>query len=120
MPQSRKTQQESEAETRWDLAEKVLAGELTLEELPADMGAYTSFTIEDYVTQVGQGPIAGRGEELLAVSDGRVILTRKLWLREVNKLLNGEPLTEWKLPTEPFMPAKPPTAARTRQPEPAE
>jgi hypothetical protein len=45
----RKEQQEREAETRWDLAEKILAGEMTLEDLPDDMGAYTSFTIEDYV-----------------------------------------------------------------------
>lgn len=101
--QSRKNQQESEAETRWDLAEKVLAGEMTLEELPDDMGAYTSFTIEDYVTQVGQGPINGRGEEMLAASDGRVILTRKLWLREVSALLEGKPLTPWKMPAQPFV-----------------
>jgi hypothetical protein len=101
--ESRKNQQESEAETRWDLAEKVLAGEMTLEELPDDMGAYTSFTIEDYVTQVGQGPINGRGEEMLAASDGRVILTRKLWLREVSALLEGKPLTQWKMPSQPFV-----------------
>jgi 5,5'-dehydrodivanillate O-demethylase oxygenase subunit len=100
--QSRRQQQESEAETRWDLAEKILAGEMTLEDLPDDMGAYTSFTIEDYVTQVGQGPLAGRGEETLAVSDGRVLLTRRLWLREVGALLAGEPLTQWKIPSESF------------------
>ncbi len=117
---SRKTQQESEAETRWDLAEKVLAGEMTLEDLPDDMGAYTSFTIEDYVTQVGQGPIAGRGEEMLAVTDARVILTRRLWLREVNKLLAGEALKQWKLPEAPFMPAKPPSAEICGKREPAD
>ena len=93
---------------------------MTLEDLPDDMGAYTSFTIEDYVTQVGQGPIKGRGEEMLAVSDGRVILTRKLWLREVNAMLAGLPLKEWKLPDEPFMPARPPSAARSKEPAPAE
>ena len=92
---------------------------MTLEDLPDDMGAYTSFTIEDYVTQVGQGPIAGRGEEMLAVTDARVILTRRLWLREVNKLLTGEALKDWKLPGAPFMPAKPPSAARIKR-EPAD
>ncbi len=102
---NRKEQQEKEAETRWDMAEKILAGELTLEELPDDMGAHTSFTIEDYVTQVGQGPIKGRGEELLAPSDTRLILLRRIWLREVNALVEGRPLTDWKLPTEPFIPA---------------
>jgi 5,5'-dehydrodivanillate O-demethylase len=96
-------QQEEEDETRWDLAEKILAGEMTLEDLPDDMSAYTSFTIEDYVTQVGQGPVSDRGPELLSVSEARVILLRRLWLREVGALLEGKPLTDWKIPNEPFV-----------------
>ena len=100
---ARKEAQEREAETRWDLAEAVLAGEMTLEDLPADMSAYTSFTIEDYVTQVGQGPIATRGEELLTVSEERLVMLRRLWLREVSALVEGRPLTDWKLPSEPFI-----------------
>ncbi len=99
---SRTEQQEGEAETRWELAEKILAGEMTLEELPDDMGAYTSFTIEDYVTQVGQGPVKGRGPEHLAPSEARIILLRRLWLREVNALVAGEPLTDWQIPAEPL------------------
>jgi 5,5'-dehydrodivanillate O-demethylase len=101
--QSRKRQQESEAETRWDLAEKILAGEMTVEDLSQDMGAYTSFTIEDYVTQVGQGPLKGRGEEQVAVSEERLIMLRKLWMREVAAMLEGKPLTEWKMPVRPFV-----------------
>ena len=99
---SRKQQQEAEAETRWDLAEKILAGEMTLEDLPEDMGAYTSFTIEDYVTQVGQGPIKGRGAEFLAPGDEGPLFQRRLWLREVNAFAQGKPLTEWVLPAEAF------------------
>ncbi len=95
--------QETEAENRWDLAEKILAGEMTLEDLPDDMSAYTSFTIEDYVTQVGQGPVRGRGEELLAPSDMRLVMLRRLWLREVSAMLAGKPLTDWRMPTEPFI-----------------
>lgn len=98
--------QEREAETRWDLAEKILAGEMTLEDLPDDMSAYTSFTIEDYVTQVGQGPVRGRPPELLAPSEGRLMLLRRLWLREVSALVEGRPLTDWRMPTEPFFPAR--------------
>jgi 5,5'-dehydrodivanillate O-demethylase len=104
--QSRKRQQESEAETRWDLAEKILAGEMTVEDLPQDMGAYTSFTIEDYVTQVGQGPLKGRGEEQVAVSEERLIMLRKLWMREVAAMLEGRPLTDWKMPMRPFVQAE--------------
>jgi 5,5'-dehydrodivanillate O-demethylase len=94
--------QEVEAETRWDLAEKVLAGDLTLEEIPADIGGYTAFEIEDYVTQVGQGPIAGRGREHLGFNDIKVNLIRRLWLKEVSALIEGRPLTEWKIPAEPY------------------
>lgn len=102
---TRYEQQEAEAETRWDLAEKILAGEMTLEGLPDDMGAYTSFTIEDYVVQVGQGPVRTRGPELLSVSEARVILLRRLWLREVSALVEGRPLTEWQMPAESFVSA---------------
>jgi len=98
-----RAQQEEEDETRWDLAEKILAGEMTLEDLPDDMSAYTSFTIEDYVTQVGQGPLRSRGPELLSVSEERIILLRRLWLREVNALVEGLPLTDWKMPATPFV-----------------
>jgi 5,5'-dehydrodivanillate O-demethylase len=100
--QSRKEQQEREAEIRWDLADKVMAGEMTLEDLPDDMGGYTSFTIEDYTTQVGQGTIAERGPELMAPSDEGPLFHRRLWLQEVNAMAEGRPLTEWKLPAEPF------------------
>jgi 5,5'-dehydrodivanillate O-demethylase len=99
---SRKEQQEAEAEIRWDLADKVMAGEMTLEDLPDDMGGYTSFTIEDYCTQVGQGPLKGRGDELMAVSDEGPLFHRRLWLQEVNALVEGKPLTDWRLPSAPF------------------
>ena len=94
--------QEAEAEKRWDLAKKVLAGDLTLDELPADISAYTSFSIEDYCTQVGQGPIAGRGREQLGRTDTKIVLIRRLWLKEVSALLEGRPLTQWDIPTEPY------------------
>jgi 5,5'-dehydrodivanillate O-demethylase len=99
---SRTEQQEAEAEIRWDLAEKVLAGEMTLEDLPDDIGGYTSFTIEDYCTQVGQGPVRGRGKEMLAKGDEGPVFQRHLWLREVNAMMEGRPLTDWTLPAEPF------------------
>jgi 5,5'-dehydrodivanillate O-demethylase len=95
-------EQEEEHDTRWDLAEKILAGEMTLEDLPADMTAYTSFTIEDYCTQVGQGPVRGRGVENLAPTDARLVLMRRLWLREVGALASGRKLTQWNIPTEPL------------------
>ncbi len=100
--EARYRQQEAEAETRFDLAEKILAGEMAIEDLPEDMGAYTSFAIEDYVTQVGMGPLKGRGKEMLAATDVKLVLLRRLWLREVNALVEGRPLTDWTLPAEPL------------------
>ena len=100
--ESRYTQQEAEAEIRWDQAEKILAGEMTLEDLPADMGAYTSFAIEDYVTQVGMGPLSERGVEHLAATDTKVAMLRRLWLREVSALLEGRPVKQWRLPEAPL------------------
>jgi len=93
---------EAEAEDRWDLAEKILAGEMSIEELPDDLSAYTSFAIEDYVTQVGQGPVSERGPERLGRTDAKPILLRRLWLREVSALVDGRPLTNWQIPTVPI------------------
>lgn len=100
--ESRYTQQEAEAETRWDIAKKIIAGEMTPEDIPDEIGAYTCFAIEDYAVQVGQGPIAGRSQEHLGSTDVKVILIRRMWLREVNAMMEGKPLKEWKIPTEPF------------------
>jgi 5,5'-dehydrodivanillate O-demethylase len=97
-----RTTQEEEADTRWDLAAKVLAGEMTLEELPDELSAYTSFAIEDYTTQVGQGPIATRSKEHLGRTDAKPIINRRLWLREVTAMLEGRPLTDWQLPATPL------------------
>ena len=94
--------QESESEERWDLAAQVMAGELTLEELPDALSAYTSFAIEDYVTQVGQGTVSGRGQERLVGTDAKLILLRRLWMREVSALIEGRPLTRWEIPAKPL------------------
>ena len=102
--EARYSQMEEDAETRWDLADKVLAGEMTLEDLPADLQANTCFIIEDYVTQVGQGPVCGRGPELLAQTDAKLLLLRKIWLREIGAMLDGRPLTDWTVPPESLRP----------------
>ena len=92
----RAEEQERQVDVRWDLADKILAGEMTLEDLPQDMDPYTSFAIEDYVTQVGQGAIRGRDKEMLGSTDVKPVLLRRLWLRELTAMLEGKPMTEWK------------------------
>lgn len=63
---------------------------------------------QDYVAQVGQGPIADRENEHLGQSDLGVITLRKIFTREMNALREGRPLKEWKrlmksieMPTQP-------------------
>jgi 5,5'-dehydrodivanillate O-demethylase len=102
--EARYTQMEADEEVRWDLADKILAGEMTLEELPPDMQANTCFIIEDYVTLVSQGSIAERGIEWLARSDAKPILLRQMWMREIDALLAHRPLKQWKIPENSLRP----------------
>jgi 5,5'-dehydrodivanillate O-demethylase len=106
----RREEQEPEAETRWDVAEAILRGDLAIEEIPDDVSHYNGFAIEDYVTQVGQGRI-DRAREHLGRQDVKVILKRKLWLRDLKALAEGRPPTAWMIPAEPLLPQT--------QPEPA-
>jgi 5,5'-dehydrodivanillate O-demethylase oxygenase subunit len=51
--------------------------------------------IQDYATQVGQGPVELRKQEWLGRSDRALILIRKLWERELQALESGTPLKQW-------------------------
>jgi 5,5'-dehydrodivanillate O-demethylase len=102
--EARYTQMEADEEVRWDLADKILAGEMTLEELPPDMQANTCFIIEDCVTLVSQGAIAERGTEWLARSDAKPILLRQMWMREIEALLADRPLKQWTIPEKSLRP----------------
>lgn len=53
------------------------------------------FSVEDYLTQVGQRPIAPRQHEQLGRIDQGVILLRKIWQRELAALATGRPLKKW-------------------------
>jgi 5,5'-dehydrodivanillate O-demethylase len=91
-------QLEKDAITRWDLADAVLAGDMRIEDLPSELGPATCFMVEDYVTQVGQRTVAGRGREHLGTVDVKPILLRRLWLRDVAAMLDGRSLTNWTIP----------------------
>ncbi len=98
----RAAEQEAEAAVRWDLAEKILAGEMTIEEIPDEVSHYNGFIIEDYVTQVGQGPIRDRTHERLGRNDVKPIFIRRLWRRELRALAAGQPLMDWQAPRQPL------------------
>lgn len=51
---------------------------------------------------LGVGPQRGRPPEHLAPTDAKPILLRRIWQREITKLLAGEPLKEWRIPAAPL------------------
>jgi 5,5'-dehydrodivanillate O-demethylase len=77
------------------LAESVLAGEICIEDLDANLSTFDLFWIEDYVTAVGQGAFADRHNERLGQTDRGVILIRKIFDRELSALAKGGELTPW-------------------------
>ncbi len=81
-----------------DLAEKVLAGEMHVDELNDYRGKTKVVSAQDYVSQVGQGAIVDRSNEHLGRTDVGVILLRKMWTRELRALAEGRPLKQWKRP----------------------
>jgi len=86
----------SQTQIHWrDIAKKVLAGDIDLRDV---VDHDELVTIQDYVTQVGQGAVANREGERLGHSDVAVVLLRRLWQREVRAMTEGRPLTQWQIP----------------------
>ncbi len=78
--------------------EKVLSGELRIEDMDRRFNSYYSFLIEDYTVQVGQGTVADRENEQLGRVDVGLILMRKIWEREVAAFADGRPTKAWTIP----------------------
>jgi 5,5'-dehydrodivanillate O-demethylase len=77
------------------MADAVLAGKLSIHEIEDRPDLVN---IQDHVAQEGQGAIPDRNAERLGRSDTAIILTRKIWLRELRALSEGQPLKNWTLP----------------------
>jgi 5,5'-dehydrodivanillate O-demethylase len=85
--------------------------------MPAENVGETSTALigaQDYIVQVGQGPIVDRSQERLGKSDEGVILLRKLFWRELDAIKKGLPGKAWKvrrgfarLPVPPNVPPSP-------------
>jgi 5,5'-dehydrodivanillate O-demethylase len=72
----------------------ILAGKMRLEDVKDR--THIEF-IQDYIAQVGQGPIETRDHEVLGKSDASVVLWRRIWRRELKALQEGKPLKQWQL-----------------------
>lgn len=84
-----------------ELADRILRGEITLEEAKASMTSHDphyEVFLEDHVTQIGQGVIADRSAECLGIADVGVKLIRQLWFEELERVLRNEPPHRWATP----------------------
>jgi 5,5'-dehydrodivanillate O-demethylase oxygenase subunit len=77
-----------------ELDAAVLRGDIRIQDLEGDDKANIVW-VQDYAVQVGQGPIELRQYENLGRSDMALILQRKIWVRELQALADGKPLTPW-------------------------
>jgi hypothetical protein len=75
-------------------ARAILNGEMEISDI--DLDTVKLVYLQDDIAQLGVGSIWERGDERLGHSDVGPILQRRLWLRELNKMANGEPLTQWR------------------------
>ena len=81
------------------MGDDVLLGKVSFQDLDNFFKDKISLVhAQDYVAQVGQGPLADRAREHLGRSDVGVILFRRIWERELRALAEGRPLKKWLLP----------------------
>ena len=78
-----------------ELGERVLHGKAKIKNLTG-ADNYELSRIEDYVAQVGQGPIADQRQFHLGRNDAAVILFRQIWERELCALSGGQPNKQWR------------------------
>ena len=83
---------ERQSESPADVAERVLRGEIRIQDLKDRTDVQL---LQDDVAMVGQGRIADRTNERLGRSDVSVILQRKIWERELRALADRRPLKQW-------------------------
>jgi len=93
--QKRKAAEDIDPAVLYAVAEDVLAGKTSIEELGERFTYYQQFYIEDYVTEVGQGAIADRQAEHLWGRDIQLVVKRRIFQRELKAIAEGRPLTQW-------------------------
>ena len=77
-----------------EIGEAVLRGDMRIQDIEGPERSNIVW-IQDYATQVGQGPLELRKKEMLGRSDRALILIRKIWERELQALAEGKPLKQW-------------------------
>lgn len=80
------------------LTEDVLAGKIRVQDIDPNYPGL--FVVQDNVALAGQGRIVDRSRDRLGQSDKGIILLRKLWARELEKIAQGRPIKNWCRPKE--------------------
>jgi 5,5'-dehydrodivanillate O-demethylase oxygenase subunit len=78
------------------LVRDTLDGKLTIQELAQQK--VPGGKLQDSLARWGQGNIADRSIEHLGFSDRSALLYRRLFMREMRKLAEGQPLKQWGFP----------------------
>jgi 5,5'-dehydrodivanillate O-demethylase len=81
-----------------ELAELVLSGKATIDELRHKVPDIVR--LQDDVVLTAQGAIPDRENEYLGRSDVGIVVLRRIWRRELQAFLNGEPLKKWARPAD--------------------
>ena len=76
-----------------DLADKVLRGEMYIDEIEPQTTDYVR--MQDHVAQIGQGTIPDQSQDNLGRGDIGIIRLRRTWARELKALAEGTPLKQW-------------------------
>jgi 5,5'-dehydrodivanillate O-demethylase oxygenase subunit len=77
-----------------EIGDAVLRGDVRIQDIEGPERSNIVW-IQDYATQVGQGPLELRKNEWLGRSDRALILIRKIWERELQALQEGKSLKQW-------------------------
>lgn len=81
-----------------ELSQEVLEGKLRLDDIERSRADINITRVQDDVTQIGQGVIRDRSQELLGRSDAQVLLVREIWRRELRAFAEGRPIKRGSLP----------------------
>jgi len=92
---ARRQQRRSEIDLpHQQVCSEILEGRLRLSEV--DTKRVDLVRLQDDIAQLGQGVIADRDAERLGRSDVGVIAIRKLWKRDIDAMLAGQPTKAWR------------------------
>ena len=78
-----------------ELGQAILTGKLRIRDVQVP-DIYKLIQVEDHVAQVGQGPTPDHSKDRLCRNDIALVLLRKIWERELQCLMEGRPLKQWK------------------------